>query len=221
VSRTRAHERTDLIARAARLGVPLREEQAERLLGLLDELALWNQRYNLTAIRERAAMIAAHLLDSLSAQADLAGLRIADVGTGAGFPGLPLAAVNPQRTFTLIDSTAKKLRFVEHAAGALQLDNVVTVHARAEQLHPEQPFDTVIARAVAELPALLHSVAGLCGPHTRMLAMKGPRVDAELVHLPQGWRLTQRREVQVPGLEAQRCILTLTRVGAKGNASVG
>jgi 16S rRNA (guanine527-N7)-methyltransferase len=210
----RAAEAAQLITGASSLGVPLSTQQAERLLQLLDALADWNQRYNLTAIRERDAMIAAHLLDSLSAQPDLHGERIADVGTGAGFPGLPLALVNPQRSFTLIDSTAKKLRFVEHAAGLIEVaDHVVVRHARAELFRPDAPFDTVVARAVAELPALLDAVAGLCGPDTRVLAMKGPRADEELTRLPRRWRLAARRDVLVPGLDARRVILTLRKAG--------
>jgi len=205
-------EVADLTARAEALGVILGPSQAARLLRLLDELAAWNQRYNLTAIRERGAMIAAHLLDSLSAQPDLHGSSVADVGTGAGFPGLPLAVVNPQRTFTLIDSTAKKLRFVEHAAGVIGLDNVTVQHARAEQLHPAVPFDTVIARAVAALPALLRAVSGLAGADTHVLAMKGPRADEELRALPAGWRLVARRDVTVPGLAARRVLLTLRKL---------
>jgi 16S rRNA (guanine527-N7)-methyltransferase len=210
-SEERTPATADLIVRAAALGVTLDADQAGGLLRLLDELAEWNQRFNLTAIRERSAMVAGHLLDSLSAHPDLHGTDIADVGTGAGFPGLPLALVNPERRFTLIDSTAKKLRFVEHAAGLLGLTNVVARHARAEQLRPDAPFDTVIARAVAELPTLLASVAGLCGPATRVLAMKGPRADEELDRLPAGWQLVARREVVVPGLDARRIILTLRK----------
>ena len=103
-----------LVAGAAGLGVVLSAAQAEHLLVLLDELDDWNQRMNLTAIRDRDQQIAKHLLDSLSIHAFLRGKRIADIGTGAGFPGLPLALVNPDDEFTLLDSTAKKLRFVEH-----------------------------------------------------------------------------------------------------------
>jgi len=107
------------------MGIALDGAQAARLLRLLDELAHWNRSYNLTAITTREGMISAHLLDSLAAQPDLQGQRIADVGTGAGFPGLPLALIEPQRQFTLIDSVAKKIRFVTHAVRVLELANVV------------------------------------------------------------------------------------------------
>ena len=104
-----------LVQDAATLGVTLTSADAARLLTLTAELARWNRSYNLTAITSPVALVTHHLLDSLAVQRDLAGTRIADVGTGAGFPGLPLAVCNPQRHFTLIDSTAKKLRFVARA----------------------------------------------------------------------------------------------------------
>jgi 16S rRNA (guanine527-N7)-methyltransferase len=207
-----SQEQQQLIADAALLGVTLTEAQAAQALVLLDELALWNRSYNLTGITERAAMIRGHLLDSLSAQVDLAGARIADVGTGAGFPGLPLALLSPQRHFTLIDSVAKKIRFVTHAARKLGLSNVTALQTRVEALAPREPFDTVLARAYAALPDLLASVQGLCGPGTRVLALKGRYPADELAELPRGWRLEHSRALAIPGLGAQRHILRLVPV---------
>jgi 16S rRNA (guanine527-N7)-methyltransferase len=156
-------------------------------------------------------MVTHHLLDSLAVHSDLSGTRVADVGTGAGFPGLPLALVNPQRHFTLIDSAAKKIRFVEHAVRALELTNVTTLAARAETLRPEAPFDTVVARAVAPLPQLLRQLAPLCGPDSCVLAMKGKWPAAELAALPGGWRMVRSRALSVPGLDAARCVIVLQR----------
>jgi 16S rRNA (guanine527-N7)-methyltransferase len=197
-----------LIDDAAAMGVTMAEGQALRLLRLLDELANWNRTYSLTAITTREAMISAHLLDSLSALPDLQGSLIADVGTGAGFPGLPLAVLEPHRQFTLIDSVAKKIRFVAHAARVLELPNVTAVHARVQSLAPAQNFDTVIARAYAALPDLLASVQGLCGPGTRVLAFKGRYPQDELDEVPRGWRLLQARKVEIPRLQAERHILS-------------
>jgi 16S rRNA (guanine527-N7)-methyltransferase len=202
-------EQQQLIDDAGLLGVALTEQQAARALQLLDELSIWNRSYNLTAITERGAMIRGHLLDSLAAHVDIAGSRIADVGTGAGFPGLPLALVSPQRAFTLIDSVAKKIRFVSHAARKLALANVTPLQLRVETLVPDAAFDTVIARAYAALPDLLASVAGLCGPDTRVLALKGRYPADELAELPPGWRLEHSRALSIPGLAAQRHILRL------------
>ena len=189
--------------------MPLTDELATRALQLLDELSVWNRSYNLTAITERGAMIRGHLLDSLAAHVDLAGSRIADVGTGAGFPGLPLALVSPQRAFTLIDSVAKKIRFVTHAVRKLSLANVTPLQLRVETLVPDAAFDTVIARAYAALPDLLTSVGGLCGPGTRVVALKGRYPADELAELPRGWRLEHSRALTIPGLAAQRHILRL------------
>jgi 16S rRNA (guanine527-N7)-methyltransferase len=200
-----------LVEDAASLGVTLTEEQAAALLGLLEELERWNRRYNLTAIRSLEAMITHHLLDSLAVSADLAGERIADVGTGAGFPGLPLALCNPQRHFTLIDSTAKKIRFVSHAVALLGLTNVTVVHARVEALAVAAPFDTVVARAVAPLARLLAQLTGLCDAHSRVLAMKGKWPQAELDALPAPWRMMSARELAIPGLGAARCVIVLAR----------
>ena len=134
-----------LIVGAARLGVPLDEATAQRLSRVLDELLKWNRAYNLTAITQPREMLTHHLLDSLSVQRFLAGRRVIDVGTGAGFPGLPLAIVDPQRHFTLLDSNGKKVRFVAHVVRALGLANVDAVHSRAEAFVPPQPVDTVVA----------------------------------------------------------------------------
>jgi len=200
-----------LVRDAGELGVTLTAADAARLVELIDELARWNERYNLTGITTQPQMVTHHLLDSLAVNAQLAGQRVADVGTGAGFPGLPLAVANPQRHFTLIDSTAKKIRFVAHAAQLLELANVTALHARAERMRPQQPFDTVVARALAPLPRLLQTVAPLCGPRTRVLAMKGKWPAAELAAIPAAWRVVAARELTVPGLEAARCVITLGR----------
>jgi 16S rRNA (guanine527-N7)-methyltransferase len=200
-----------LLRDAAALGVVLSQEDGLRLCALLDELAHWNKAYNLTAITNPEAMLTHHLLDSLAIHADLVGERIADVGTGAGFPGLPLALIEPERRFTLIDSNGKKIRFVSHAARTLGLANVEALQARVEALAPVEPFDTVVARAFAPLPELLEKVAPLTGPATRVLAMKGKRPDAEIAALPRGWRLVAARSLAVPGLPESRCLITLAR----------
>ena len=207
-----------LVQDAATLGVTLTDAEAARLLALTEELARWNRRYNLTAISTPAAMVTHHLLDSLAVHPDIVGTRIADVGTGAGFPGLPLALCNPQRHFTLIDSTAKKLRFVTHAAELLELTNVTTVHARVESLKPAAPFDTVLARAFAPLPRLLEKAAPLCGPMTQLLALKGKWPAEELAALSPDWSVLRSRELHVPGLDAARCLVVLTRAGAAAAA---
>jgi len=202
-------EREALIAAARALEVKLSDPQAEALLRLLDELSVWNRVYNLTAITERAAMMRDHLLDSLSAAPDLQGTRIADVGTGAGFPGLPLALVAPERHFTLIDSVAKKIRFVTHAVRELGLRNVAPLQVRAEQWVPEAPFDTLITRAFAPLPVTLERIDRLARSGTRLIAFKGRYPHEELSQLPPRWTLQGVRRVSLPGSDAERHIVRL------------
>lgn len=198
-----------LVHDAAALGVALTEHDAARLRQLLEELAHWNRRFNLTGFADLESMVSHHLLDSLAVHRYLHGGSIADVGTGAGFPGLPLALVNPERRFTLVDSNGKKIRFVSHAVRTLGLMNVEPLQARVETLQPERPFDTLLARAFAPLPQLLESVAPLCGSETRVLAMKGKWPQAELDALPPLWRVAESHDLTVPGLAEARCLIVL------------
>ena len=200
-----------LIDGAAGMGVALDASQAASLLQLAAALAEWNQRFNLTAITEPVDMVRKHLLDSLSVLPWLRGTRIADVGTGAGFPGLPLAVIDRDRRFTLIEATGKKARFVQHAADLLGLGNVEVVTARAEAWRAPEPFDCVITRALGPLAEFIAVAGHLCARDGRMLAMKGRRPDAEMSGLPARWRVVAVHELRVPGLAAARCIVELGR----------
>jgi 16S rRNA (guanine527-N7)-methyltransferase len=196
---------------AAQLGIPLSETQGDQLVRLLDELDDWNQRMNLTAIRERAQQITKHLLDSLAVHSHLHGTTVADIGTGAGFPGLPLAIVLPQLQFTLVDSTGKKLKFVDHAAQTLGLHNVQTVHTRAETYRPKERFDNVVSRAVGPIETFVKWSGHLCVGGGRLLAMKGRYPTDELAHIPTGWKLAQVHRLNIPGLDEQRHLVELCR----------
>jgi 16S rRNA (guanine527-N7)-methyltransferase len=206
-----ASESARLIEDARQLGCMLTSDAAERLLTLLDELSHWGRAYNLTAIRDREELITHHLLDSLSVHAYLRGERIADVGTGAGFPGLPLAILAPQRTFTLIDASQKKLRFVTHAARLLGLANVTALHERVERLRLSPSCDTVVARAFAPLGELLESIEGLCAPGGRVVAMKGRLHTAELAAVAPPWQLIESPALHIPGLGEARHLVVLER----------
>jgi 16S rRNA (guanine527-N7)-methyltransferase len=223
----RATELALLRAGSAALGVPLEPAQGEALLQLLDELGQWNRAYNLTAITDRAQMLTHHLLDSLAVQPALAGTRVLDLGTGAGFPGLPLALVNPRRHFTLLDGTAKKIRFVAHAARQLGLGNVQAVHGRAGEWQPDAPFDTVVARAVAPVAALAALALPMLAPGGRLVACKGQRreAEAELAAMttrsspwPAHWLPATIDTVAVPGLGAERCLVMLPAASPSDDA---
>ncbi len=205
-----------LIAGCQDLGVPLNQDQARRQIVLLDELVQWNGRFNLTSITAPEDMLRKHLLDSLAVLPHLTGMRIADVGTGAGFPGLPLAICAPERQFTLIESIAKKCRFVEHATAVLGLANVTVVNTRAEAWKPAAPFDTVVARALASVADFVRHAGHLCAPAGRLLAMKGRSPDAELAALPRGWRVVAVHRLRVPGLDADRHLVELARAASSG-----
>jgi 16S rRNA (guanine527-N7)-methyltransferase len=201
----------ELLAAGAReLGIALTQSGSDALLKLVDELELGNAQFNLTAIRDRPGMLRKHLLDSLSLQPYLRGNRVADVGTGAGFPGLPLAIVNPQRRFTLIEATGKKARFAERVALQLGCDNVQVVHGRAESYRPFELFDTVTARALSSLADFAAYAGHLCAPGGRLLAMKGKRPEEEISALPKSFRVVAVHRLRVPGLDDERHLVELS-----------
>jgi 16S rRNA (guanine527-N7)-methyltransferase len=206
-------ETAELQQGAAALGIALTAAQAGLLIRLIDLLQAGTAQFNLTAIRDREGILRKHLLDSLSVQPHLRGTRIADIGTGAGFPGLPLAIVNPQRQFVLVESTGKKARFVADTAAQLALGNVEVVTQRAEDYAPAQPFDSVVARALASLAAFTGYAGHLCAPAGRLLAMKGREPTAEIAALPRGFRVAAVHRLTIPGLPDERHLVEITRAG--------
>jgi 16S rRNA (guanine527-N7)-methyltransferase len=210
----RESEQELLAAGAHELGIALTSSQSDALLELVDELELGNAQFNLTAIRDRLGMLRKHVLDSLSLEPYLRGNRVADVGTGAGFPGLPLAIVNPQRRFTLIEATGKKARFAERLGQRLRCDNVQVVHARAESYRPFELFDTVTARALSSLADFAAYAGHLCAPDGRLLAMKGKRPDEEISALPKSFRVVAVHRLKVPGLDDERHLVELSKARA-------
>jgi 16S rRNA (guanine527-N7)-methyltransferase len=212
---TRESELEVLTAGARDMGIVLDQERGERLLRLVDELELGNAQFNLTAIRDRPGMLHKHVLDSLSLQPYLRGSRVADIGTGAGFPGLPLAMVNPERRFTLVEATGKKAKFVEQTAQSLGCGNVQVVHSRAENYRPFELFDTVVARALSSLADFAAYAGHLCAPGGRLLAMKGKRPDEEISALPKAFRVLAVHRLKLPGLDDERHLVELTCVRPK------
>ena len=195
----------------AKLGQPAR--LSEPLLAFLHLLEKWNAAYNLTAVREPEKMVTHHILDSLVVMPYLRGLRIVDVGAGAGIPGIPLALACPDFEFVLLDSNAKKTRFITQAINELGLTNVAVERARAEDYRPARRFDTVITRAFASLAEMLDMTQHLGAPDGVFVAMKGNYPQDELLAVSQKFSVDRVEAVQVPGLDAQRHVVCLTKVG--------
>jgi len=194
------------------LGQSFDDQCLARFRDLLLELERWGRRVNLTAIRQLDGMVTHHLLDSLAVRPYLRGDRIVDIGTGAGFPGLPLAIAEPTRSFTLLDSNGKKIAFVRHAIAQLGLGNVEAVQARAEDYAPGHSFDTVIARALATIDKITELGGHLVGSRGVLLALKGRYPAAELERIDREHWGYHVDDVPVPGLDAQsRHIVSLER----------
>jgi len=197
----------------AALGQQLPDAAAGQFEHLLAELERWGKRVNLTAIREPSAMVSGHLLDSLAVRPFLKGPNVIDIGTGAGFPGLPLAIAEPGFDFVLLDSNGKKVSFVRHMIGELELTNAKAAKARAEDYAPGIGFDTVIARALASVSRLVELSARLVGEDGQLLALKGkyPAEELEPVSALPDWNYSVH-ELTVPGLEAHaRHVVRLVR----------
>lgn len=199
-----------LAAGAAELSVPLNDTQIDKLwrLGLM--LRERNEQVNLTSIVSPEGILTLHMLDSLSIVPDLLDAKtVLDVGTGGGFPGLPLAVACPERDFLLIDGTQKKIRFVNEAIEALAIPNAKAAAMRAENLD-EPKFDAVVVRAVGSLIDVLHNAGHLVAPDGRLIAMKGRHPAEELRTVPRGWR-AKVSVLRVPGLDAERHVVALSR----------
>lgn len=185
------------------------------LLDYLALLARWNATYNLTAIRDPREMLTKHLLDSLAMQPFVRGLAtLADLGTGPGLPGIPLAIATPGLQVTLVESNGKKARFLREAVRQLKLGNVQVAEARIEAFRPGAPFDAITARALASLPLILDLGGHLLGPGGRLLAMKGALPADEIAALPPGWGVAAVHPLHVPGLAAERHLLDIVRTRA-------
>jgi 16S rRNA (guanine527-N7)-methyltransferase len=185
---------------------------APPLLAYLTLLDRWNRTYNLTAIRDPREMVAKHLLDSLAMVPFVRGLgTLADLGTGPGLPGIPLAIALPSLRVTLVESNGKKARFLREAVRTLALGNARVAESRAEALDEPAAFEAITARALATLPDILAVGGHLLPPGGRLLAMKGARPDDEIAALPDGWRLEAVHPLAVPGLGAERHLVVVAR----------
>ncbi len=204
--------RPPLIEALASMSLPQDVQRVERWLGYLELLAKWNHAYNLTAIRDPAEMLTRHLLDSLAMAPVWTETELADMGAGAGLPGLPLAILHPGRRVVLIESNGKKCRFMREVKRTLGLDGVEVVEARAEAYRPAAPMHAATARAVAPISELAGWCRDWLAQGGRLLAMKGPGHADELDAIPDGYRLVAVHPLTVPGLDGERVVVELIRL---------
>lgn len=182
----------------------LQTDTAPQLAHYLSLLERWNTVYNLTAIQRIEDMVTRHIMDSLVIQNWLQGDRVLDVGSGAGLPGIPLALLNPERHFCLLDSNSKKTRFLNQTKIELRLTNVTVISSRIEQYQPQTPHTTVLSRAFASLADFIALAGPYCAAEGCLLALKGGYPKGELRALPEGYQLVAVHSLDVPGLDAER-----------------
>jgi 16S rRNA (guanine527-N7)-methyltransferase len=212
-SGVRAAEIAQLQRGASQLNVPLSDTQTNKLLDYLDLLQKWNKAYNLTAVRERPAMLTQHLLDSLAILPYLPPGDLLDVGSGGGLPGIPLAILQPERSITLIDTVGKKVAFLKQAAMTLGLKNLHAVSDRVESWVPPEVqangFTLITARAYATLATLVGQTRRLLAENGAWYAMKGVFPDAEMAELPSDVAVKAVFPLQVPDLGAERHLVVM------------
>ena len=210
----------ELLRRAGEaLQVPLDDGMLDVLLAYLDLIAKWNKVYNLTAVREPADMLTHHLLDSLAVIAPLrrqlaagwgdAPVSVLDVGSGAGLPGVVIAICCPAVHVTCVDTVSKKATFIKQAALALKLPNLTGLHARVETL--QKPFEIICARAFASLPDFTQWSSNALAPTGVWMAMKGKHPTEELAALPRDIEVFHVEQLQVPKLDAERCLVWMRK----------
>lgn len=185
----------------------LNSEVQKKIMDYIQLLVQWNKTYNLTAIREPQKIETHHILDSLSILPYIRGRYCLDVGSGAGFPGIPLALSLPEKEFILSECNRKKASFLKHVVQRLVLKNVKVAHERIEHYDPPHTIDTIMARAFSSVGDTLSKVRSLCGRQTRVLLMKGKYPAQELEGLPKGFRLLGVYPLIIPKLNEARSLV--------------
>ncbi|MBL4297602.1 16S rRNA (guanine(527)-N(7))-methyltransferase RsmG [Vibrio fluvialis] len=206
--------RVKLDALIAQTDLEVSEHQREQLVGYVELLNKWNKAYNLTSVRDPMEMMVKHILDSIVVSPLLVGERFIDVGTGPGLPGIPLAIMNPEKSFVLLDSLGKRIRFIKQILHELKIANVTPVQSRVEDYDGEEGFDGVLSRAFASITDMVEWCHHLPRPHTGVfLALKGLLPQEEIAQLPEWCSVTDIKALNVPELEGERHLVILSRKG--------
>ncbi|HTR01384.1 MAG TPA: 16S rRNA (guanine(527)-N(7))-methyltransferase RsmG [Candidatus Acidoferrum sp.] len=213
VAETTAALAPTLAAAAIQLGLAVSAERQSRLLQYLLQLQKWNRAYNLSGLQDLSEMFTLHILDSLTLVPFIDRGPVADIGTGAGLPGMVLAICKPEIEFFLIDSNSKKTRFIFQTAASLGLRNVHAVHARAEDYAMPSQVAIVTSRAFASLRDFVECSQHLLQPAGNLLAMKGQYPQTEIANLPAGFAVVASHPVRVPGASVTRHVLDIRHSG--------
>lgn len=200
-------QRLDAGVRALDVKVP--KAARAQLIDYLRELTTWNATYNLTAVRDPLAMVTRHVLDSLAILPFVSGANLADVGSGAGLPGVVLAIARPKLDVVMIESSRKKAAFLRHVRRRLELTNITVIQQRVEKYTPDTRFDIVTCRAFASATDTARLAGHLIAPGGRVLLMKGRDPAAELAELPLDFQAVDTVTLDVPGLDAERHLAIL------------
>ncbi|MCW3173090.1 16S rRNA (guanine(527)-N(7))-methyltransferase RsmG [Shewanella subflava] len=196
----------------AEMDISATELQQKQLVGFVEMLNKWNKAYNLTSVRSPEQMLIRHVMDSLVVSPYLEGQRFIDVGTGPGLPGIPLAILNPDKEFVLLDSLGKRIRFQKQVQFELKINNFTSIESRVEAYQPEQKFDGVLSRAFASIADMLNWCHHLPKENGLFYALKGQLTAAELTAIPAEFTLVDTITLEVPKLEEQRHLLKLVKV---------
>jgi 16S rRNA (guanine527-N7)-methyltransferase len=195
----------------AEMNMSATELQQKQLIGFVEMLNKWNKAYNLTSVRDPEQMLIRHIMDSLTVSPYLEGQRFIDVGTGPGLPGIPLAIMNPDKQFVLLDSLGKRIRFQKQVQFELKINNITSVESRVEAYDPEIKFDGVLSRAFASIQDMLSWCQHLPTEKGTFYALKGQLNQQELQQMPAGYSLVATIVLHVPTLDEQRHLLKISK----------
>ena len=196
----------------AEMDISATELQQKQLVGFVEMLNKWNKAYNLTSVRSPEQMLIRHVMDSLVVSPYLEGQRFIDVGTGPGLPGIPLAILNPDKEFVLLDSLGKRIRFQKQVQFELKIHNFTSIESRVEAYQPEQKFDGVLSRAFASIADMLNWCHHLPKENGLFYALKRQLTAAEIAAIPAEFKLVDTITLEVPKLDEQRHLLKLVKV---------
>ena len=188
------------------------ENQLKQLQAYVDMLMRWNKVYNLTSLKDKDDILRLHILDSLAVAPFVNGQNCLDVGSGGGFPGIPLAIIFPDRRFTLLDAIGKKTRFMQQAAIQIGLPNIRVVQARVESWSPEALFDVIISRAFSSIPNFVSLTSQHLSGQGSIYAMKGRYPEDELEELAPEYQVVAEHKLAIPGLDVERYLIEIQRI---------